>query len=311
MRIASYILISSIFSAIIAWCLLCERRADGVSHIHLQEQRILPHKISRTAPTIKERLPSIATSTQTGESHSMAHDLLVGLAKRQQQLSDSDAQALLSFISAPKPEGLSDGEWEERVNVILNALRVQENDVPGLVEFLLKTSEHHPSRILRLYAMQHLALWHHREGDAVKRREIVSIFERLAGRDGEESAGAAVMFLNDLSGQAVDAGEGLPDPQFIARAALKLAGDPLAKQDVRISALHTCTERGMGEVLPSARRIAEDASAVLPLRKAAIHAIGQLGSREDAELLAKLEQETPDLRPATASALESLVKFKR
>jgi hypothetical protein len=210
--------------------------------------------------------------------------------------------------SETKPEGLTEGEWAERVNVVLNALRVQENDVPGLVEFLLKTAEGHPSRILRLYAMQHLALWHHREGDAVKRQEIVSLFERLAGRDGKESAGAAVMFLNDLSGQAVDAGEGLPDPQFIARAALKLAADPLAKQDVRISALHTCIERGMGEVLPSARRIAEDAKVVLPLRKAAIHAIGQLGSREDAELLARLEQQTPDLKPATASALKSLVE---
>lgn len=263
-------------------------------------------------PKHKELLSSdnlvITVSGMSGEPNSIAHDLLVGLAKRQQQLSDSDAQALLSFISSPKPEGLTEGEWEERVNVILNALRVQENDVPGLVEFLLKTSEHHPSRILRLYAMQHLALWHHREGDAGKRLEIVSLFERLAGREGEESAGAAVMFLNDLSGQSVDAGEGLPDAQFIARAALKLAADPLAKQDVRISALHTCIERGMGEVLPSARHIAEDASAVLPLRKVAIHAIGQLGSREDAELLARLEQQTPDLKPATASALKSLVK---
>ena len=241
----------------------------------------------------------------------MALDHIVGLAKRQQQLSDSDAQALLSFISAPKPEGLTDGEWEERVNVVLNALRVQENDVPGLVDFLLKTAEGHPSRILRLYAMQHLALWHHREGDAGKRQEIVSLFERLAGRDGEESAGAAVMFLNDLSVQSVDSGEGVPDSRFIARVALKLAADPLAKQDVRISALHTCIERGMGEVLPAARSIAEDASAVLPLRKAAIHAIGQLGGEEDVELLAELELQTPDLKPATASALNRLNNSKR
>jgi hypothetical protein len=248
----------------------------------------------------------VAKSVESGESHSIALDLLVSLAKRQQQLAGSDAQTLLSFISAPMPEGLSEGEWEERVNVILNALRVQGKEVPGLTEFLLTTAEQHPSRILRLYAMQHLTLWHHRERSVEKRREIVALFERLAEKDGEESAGAAVMFLNDLARQAEDAGEQGPDPEVIARAALKLAAEPQAKQDVRISALHTCTERRMTEVLPAALTIAADTAAVLPLRKAAVFAIGQLGTAADRVLLENLEAVTPALRPATTQALMHL-----
>jgi hypothetical protein len=111
------------------------------------------------------------TSSEGGESHSMAVDDLVNLAKRRQTFAPDEMQALLSFISAPKPEALTDGEWEERVNVVLNALRVQGKEVPGLTEFLLTTAEQYPSRILRLYAMQHLALWHHRERSVEKRRE--------------------------------------------------------------------------------------------------------------------------------------------
>lgn len=250
-----------------------------------------------------------ATSGESGEAHTVALGLLVDLAKRQQQFAPSDIKSFLSFISASKPESLTDGEWEERVNVVLNALRVQENEVPGLVEYLLNTAERHPSRILRLYAMQHLALWHHREQSVNKRGEIVRLFERLAEKDGGESAGAAVMFLNDLAGQAEEAGEAGeagPAPQRIARCALNLAANPQAKQDVRISALHTCAERRMAEVLPAAREIAQDATAVLPLRKAAVFAIGRIGDREDIALLASLGEELPDLKAATEPAARAI-----
>lgn len=261
--------------------------------------------IQTTERLTAEKLKSM-TSAGGGEIHSVAVDELVGLAKRRQTLAPGDMRTLLSFISAPKPEGLSDAEWEERVNVILNALRAQENDVPGLADFLLATAEHHPSRILRLYAMQHLTLWHQREKSAGKRREIVALLEHLAEKDGEETAGAAVMFLNDIEGQAGTTGERPANEEVIGRAALKLAADPQAKQDVRISALHTCTERRMAEVLPAVREIAADTNAVLPLRKAAVFAIGQLGGKEDLPLLARLGQETPALQAATEPAAKGL-----
>ena len=111
-----------------------------------------------------------ATSAVTGDAHSLAVSALVDLAKRQQRRTVAEHQTLLAFSSAPQPEGLSEGEWAERVNVILNALRTQ--------------------------------------------------------------------------------------PEVIGLAALRLAGDRGAKQDVRISALHTCVERKMADVHPAARQIA-------------------------------------------------------
>ena len=62
----------------------------------------------------------------------------------------------------------------------------------------------------------------------------------------------------------------------------------------------------MADVLPAARQIAADPSAVIPLRKAAIFSIGQLGGAVDQTLLDKLSLDTPDLRPATAPALAKL-----
>lgn len=64
-------------------------------------------------------------STQGGEAHSLAVSSLVDLTRSRTDLSPTDIQTLLAFISAPKPGDLTDGEWEERVNGILNLLRRQ------------------------------------------------------------------------------------------------------------------------------------------------------------------------------------------
>jgi hypothetical protein len=75
---------------------------------------------------------------------------------------------------------------------------------------------------------------------------------------------------------------------------------------VRISALHTCVARNIKEILPAAREIAADTSAVIPLRKAAVYSIGQLGAADDRMLLESLGTEVRDLRPATDPALKNL-----
>jgi len=247
-----------------------------------------------------------ARSTTPGESHSQAVSQLVDFAKHHQTLAAADIQKLLAFIGGPKPEGLKDGEWAERVNVILNALRAQESCVPGLTDYLLTTARSHPSRVLRLFAMQHLSLWYGRETSADKRREIVTLLETLAEKDGEGTAGSAVMFLNDLQREAAATGGEVVKAEVIDRAALKLAADPGVKHDVRISALHTCVARNIKEILPAAREIAADTGAVIPLRKAAVYSIGQLGAADDRMLLESLGKEVRDLRPATDPALKNL-----
>jgi hypothetical protein len=44
----------------------------------------------------------------------------LAVAVRHRLLAPSDMQTLLAFISSPKPGNLTDGEREERFNVILN-----------------------------------------------------------------------------------------------------------------------------------------------------------------------------------------------
>ena len=307
MKRVAWITVSIVVVAAAGWQMA--RRHDGArKHADARNRGEVPavHSKREAAAPMEPADIDLATSGNTGDVHSMAVSALVDMAKKHQPLAATDMQTLLAFIDGPKPEGLTDGDWETRVNVILNALRVQETYVPGLTDYLLTTAARHPSRILRLFAMQHLTLWYHRETSEQKRREIVALLEALAEKPGEETAGSAVLFLNDLQRGTAATGGAVVKADVIDRAALKLAADTSAKHDVRISALHTCCARNIREILPAARQIAADTSAVIPLRKAAVYSIGQLGAAEDRELLKSLGKEVPDLRPATGPALKSL-----
>lgn len=270
---------------------------------------------SRTEVSVFDSLAPMATQTkgrilasESGELHSLAVESLVDMARTHQSLAAVDVCELLAFISGPKPDGLTEGEWEERVNVILNVLRAQPGDVPGLSDFLIGTARGHPNRILRFYAMQHLALWYGRESNVAKQMEIVALFVQFAELPESECAGVAILFLNDIKRDSILKNEPSPsiDDVRLGRAAFRLVSDSSLKHDVRISALHTCTARRMREVLPVARQLAADTGAVITLRKAAIYSIGQLGIPEDRELLEYLCQTNPALAGAIKPAIEAL-----
>lgn len=313
-------------------------------------------QVSGSLPPIPERVHDVncrrltspekdlALSDKTGEGHSLAVSSLVELASLRTQLSASELAELLAFISSPKPANLNDGEWEERVNVILNLLRTQSGVfddgsdgqggvfagasnrksgyvVPGLSDVLLEMAANNPSKVLRLYAMQHLSLWFPRESDGEKRRQMVELLESISQEARDETAGCAVLMLADMRREEIGIGTlDVPNEvngidwkrvdQVIADASQQLVGEKAARADVRISAIHTCVDRKDGTALPAMRQIAEDVKLVSPLRKAAIYAIGQLGNSEDLTLLASLPQDDGNLSLAVLPAQKELeLKF--
>lgn len=261
-----------------------------------------------------------------GEAHLYAVELLDFYARTQSRVNDEDMKDLLVFVSSPKPDGLSMGEWEERVNSLLNLLRKQhlqqvDGGEFGLTQVLLDMAAKNPSKVLRLYAMQHLSLWFPREADQEKRKQMVDLLENIAANQHDETAGCAVLMLADMRREAMGIGT-LDVPkdvngidwkrvdQVIADASQQLVGEKAARADVRISAIHTCVDRKDGTALPAMRQIAEDVKLVSPLRKAAIYAIGQLGNSEDLTLLASLPQDDGNLSLAVLPAQKELeLKF--
>ena len=174
-----------------------------------------------------------------------------------------------------------------------------------MAEGMMKMAEEDANPVLRMYALQHIAMWIPDEPSDKSSEAMMDFLRKLAGSAGHPLAGSAVLFLSDLDragelpGCFTAAGE-------IGGAALRSASDATAAPDVRIAALHACVDQGNAAALPAARVIAADASLMIPLRKAAIHTIGRFGDAKERELLERIAEESRVFMVATKPALERL-----
>jgi hypothetical protein len=214
-----------------------------------------PVQTSASESTLQSPQPKILTGPEqtlalgTGEEHTQAFAQLIDWIKQQQVLAPEDRDALLAYLTQPQPPTLSSGEWEERVNEILNLLRTQPGGVPGLSVLMLHMAEHDPNPVLRMYALQHIAMWIPDEPTPEKREAMVKYLDQLLQRPNDPLAGSALVFLTDLehSGHIPSSAE--TDAQFQA-AALNLITNPATRPDVKISVLHACVDRKQNDILP-------------------------------------------------------------
>ena len=250
--------------------------------------------------TLEERDGAFAADG--GEDHRSTQERIMGWIRDGRSLSEEDRESLLSFLRQGQPKGMAAGEWEERVNEILNLLRSQSGRVPGLAEAMMKMAQGDANPVLRMYALQHIAMWIPEEPSKESREAMMGYLRELSWSADDPLAGSAVLFLSDLERDG-ELPEGFVADGKIVETALRIASDSSAKPDVRIAALHACVDQGTAAALPAARIIAADASLMIPLRKAAIHTIGQFGLPDDAALLKSLAAELPSLAAATVPAL--------
>ena len=222
------------------------------------------------------------------------------IAREGRVLAAGESASLLARITGPCPAGVDPGAWEHEVNSTLNALRAQPDPVPGLTDALLRMTEEHPDKVLRLYALQHLVFQHEREDPAMRQR----ISDRMvaAAIDDGGMAGAALMLLGDLDAATIP---GDIRAQLDDRA-VSVVADHAAPSDVRVSAIHACEARRATAALPALRRIAADTTANTVERRTAIHAIGTLGGPDDRAYLDALRGATPLLEPAIVPAVTRL-----
>ena len=279
-----------------------EFRSSEITEIRLNSKEIRPNS---AIPLLKDEL-SQSLSDVSGETHVRALEVIMDWIKNQQVLTEEDRDALLDYLSKSKPETLVSGEWAERVNELLNLLRCQPEGVPGLADLLIHMVTNDPDPVLRMYALQHLAMWIPDEPVAGNRIAMLNLLQRLAETSGDPLAGSAVLFLNDLSKQSGNLSDTKLADGIIERAALRIVNDASSSPDVRIAALHACAARGMQDAASASRLIAADTSLMIPLRKAAIFTLGELGNIQDRDLLESVASSNPTLVSATAPALEKL-----
>lgn len=223
------------------------------------------------------------------------------IAREGRDLSPEDAASLLRHIQSAQPAGRKTALWEHEVNSTLNALRAQPGLVPGLTEALLAMAKDSENPVLRLYALQHIAQVHSRETPEAREKIERALVEHALD-DTRQMAGAALGFLGDIEPTSLtDATQ-----EKLAARAVDLVRDPNVPIDVRVSAIHACAAAGNETAIPSLRETAADPSANTVERRAAIHALGQLGGPDELAFLTALSSDHPALKPAINPALKQL-----
>jgi hypothetical protein len=295
-----------------SFALLGYLATDSIQHLETYQAEIpvpniaIPQLLSYNEPNQSKEF-NRTFMQDSAETHEQALPQLLDWIKNQQMLTLEDRDALLAYLAQKPSPNLSSGEWEERVNEILNLLRTQPGGVPGLSDLMLHMAEHDTNPVLRMYALQHIAMWIPDEPTPEKREAMVKYLHQLLQRPNDPLAGSALLFLTDLehTGQIQRSAE--TDSQFQV-AAINLITNSTTSPDVKISVLHACVDRKQNDILPTARTIAADESQMIPLRKAAIHSISRMGTIEDIPLLESLAAGNKDLKAATTPALENLKK---
>lgn len=239
-----------------------------------------------------------------GEDHSWALETADRIARERIDLSSEDVEKLMAFIGGDKPASLDAGEWQHRVNSVLNALLAQNAYNSDLGGLLMNMATENKDPVLRLYALQHLGPWVAREKDPGKKQEIVALLSRLATKDGEQTAGTAIQMITELERAGTSVSP--VNLKAIEKAALKIAADPKASHDLRVNAFHTCCERKLSGVLKDARNIAGNKDEITIVRKAAIYSIGMMGTKEDLDMLNDLSSESDLLAEAVKPAVKRI-----
>lgn len=195
--------------------------------------------------------------------------------------------------------GHPDWDIEARLWILNSAFNVLHlgSGHEELTRLLVKLATTHPSKTMRLYALQHI--------DA--QRSI----GKLSGAMAEEARAILWEIASDprskVSGTALIAlirwdGPDQTPEQTLLDLAVQLVADPERPVDIRVTALHASGERS----LPLARQLASETNHPIHLCKATIANIGKYGNQSDIAVLEELERENFRIAQAVTPAMKGI-----
>lgn len=235
-------------------------------------------------------------------------------------LAAQDVEALLSFITGPKPAGeFGDAEWGSLTNDIQQALTAQTVPNERVAQVLIAMHrDESRSQLMRDYALQHIGGFacYIVHTAATRQSAMPEFFPALlaeltaAAADGSKPwSGSAFNLLDRLLRDADYRGmplQGL-DPQALATQAAKVAADAKAPLNARLPALQFASRHQSPEAPVLARSILADASSNVMLIQSAAAVLAAHGSSSDLPVLQRLLAESsPHTRVALSQAIQKI-----
>ena len=213
-------------------------------------------------------------------------------------LKPAQVDFLRTYVVDPAPQqNLSSGEalaLKNEVLVLLCKYPGGEVVTASLLHDLY--TDKNANTDLRDYALQHLA-------GLVERNPAIGWSTHWLAIDGSNPAHAATALIH-LSGLQRVGSLSVTDHQRLEKAALKLATDPAVPASSRATALLVCARLKSATACSLAMGLAQSTDAAVPLRIAAIAALGDLAKDAESRKLLMALAEDPEIRlhiPAKAA----------
>ena len=210
------------------------------------------------------------------------------------RLSEDDCKALQMFLAGGMSgkNTLKPLEFDGVKNDVLGILLKQEKIPDGLSQqFVDMYHDTGNDATWRDYCLQYMVPCYDVPAStdtnaATLRQDIEKSFWDAVTEKNKTTAGTSLICLETLSKTHPDI-----DRAKVAATAYSLATDETCGEATRITALGTCAVMGKTEILATAKALAQTGDTI-PLRMAAIAAVGDLGTTSDAELLRALSADS-------------------
>ncbi len=248
--------------------------------------------------------PQVSAVTAKGTEHPYA-ERRGALEKLGRDLTADEAAALLDFLSRrPGDDALPANLLNALKNDVANLI-VSQHELPPNAgsRFVAMFGDVEQDGAWRDYCMQFLGVLYGRVGEE-DRKAMRAAFAEGMKEEATPVPGTVLLAMARNAGAP-----GLPREQVSATAA-RVSGDGAYSAAARTSALQVCAQLGETAALPTARALAADEIAPVPLRMSAIACVGALGTRTDLDLLARLAN-AADARLRTAAVRAGAVLESR
>ncbi len=213
-------------------------------------------------------------------------------------LSETDREAIATFLK----QGRNDDIELVIKNDLMNKLRNQQTLPPELTKVLLGLYADRGQNItVRIYALQHLRPQY----ELTRETEIREAFYEALNETDNEIAGGALLALRYLSMEYPEEF----DASHISQRAVEIAMDPGVNPLTRLTAVQVAAMFNRMEIEPEIRKLAEDSTASLTLRLAAIGGLGLLRRPESVPVLERLARLRGPEGKAARTALRKIRTF--
>ena len=218
-------------------------------------------------------------------------------------LTDDEARALIAALRQDKPRTGQAGVQEHYLQHVImqRLLHDKTRSATALTGLVAIASDTTLDPVTRDYALQHLGTW----GQTATVEEVELI--RAALWNGVKQpdftlAGTSLLGLQRILPRHADDAEN----ETLSHEALRIASDAQFSAASRATALQVASRMNNPQALPVARSLARTETNI-PLKLAAMAALGSLGSESDEALLLQMQASTSaTIQPALAAAIRQI-----